>query len=207
MHNKGQVWDGVVGNLEHNFALLSGEATPTAQDFRAVIDEIVATQQGLVAAGNAIKALQGQIANLQNQLQNQLQNPSDSESAEVVRAATDAQQALVTVADKTFATLTALAERLNAAVSSVKVAEELTRMSAALIANTNGTGDAIKVLADGLKARDDLLADFDGDLELARYWVIQALRCLQIFGSHEKISDTTGGFVPNVQRLQRTIDE
>jgi hypothetical protein len=197
MHNSGEVWDGVIGNPERNLELLTG-APPTAQDLQSIVDEVVATQRGLVSAGNAVKGLQDRFATLQAQLQDR----SDTESADLLKTAVELQQALVAAADKTSAALVTLVDHLSTATNVSGIAAELARMGNALTANTDTVASAIKTLVSTFKAYNDLLADFDGDPEQLRYWATQAARCLHFFGVHDgATSDTAGGFMPGTTPL------
>ncbi len=193
--NDGAVWDGLLTNPQRNLELAQNQPV-NGHDLQQVIGEVVATQRGLTSAGRVVQGLQTRVADLQTRL--------DAQDRETLTALIDAQDNLAQAVDRAGAAWQGLLDRI-APADLTPIVQGLAGIKEAVSGNQAATADAIKALAEQLAgqlaARDELLADFGGDIDLARYWIVQAVRCLTLFGVFNGITDTTGGFSPGLLSL------
>jgi len=168
--NDGAVWDGLLTDPQRNLELAQNQPV-NGHDLQQVIGEVVATQRGLTSAGQAVQGLQTRLADLQTRL--------DSQDRETLTAVIDSQNALAQALDRAGAAMAGLLDRL-APKDLTPLVQGLSGIQEAVAGNQAETADAIKTLAEQLAgqlaARDELLADFGGDLESARWWIEQARR-------------------------------
>jgi len=168
--NPGETWDGLLGSPERSLAIAEGKPI-NGHDLQQVIAEVVATQRGLTSAGQVVRGLQIRLADLQTRL--------DTQDRETLTALVSAQDNLAQAVDRAGAAMAGFLDQVTLK-DLTPIIQGLTGIKEAVSGNQAETAGAIKTLAEQLAgqlaARDELLADFGGDLESARWWIEQTRR-------------------------------
>lgn len=162
------IWDGRL-NPSNDLRRAEGEnVPPNSAELRKIVTEIIATQKGTMIANNAARDATDRLAALEGRL--------DEESRAVLQAAIEGLQ-----------NLTAAVTAAGAAVGQL-LSDEVPDWSAlakGLATNSGATTQAVEKLCVRLeqhdarleqcnRERDELLGEFDGDIQKLRYWISAA---------------------------------